>query len=107
MRPLCDPWYSTTSPLPKRSLSGASSSAKLLCGPNTCNLSVAWFPPPSGLMELHIRRWELLAVPIDFMSPFGHSQSWNDWVDKELQDDEFVSCLRRANIYSIVLLSRG
>uniref|UniRef100_A0A2N9E1E4 Aminotransferase-like plant mobile domain-containing protein n=1 Tax=Fagus sylvatica TaxID=28930 RepID=A0A2N9E1E4_FAGSY len=60
-----------------------------------------------GLMELRIRRRELLAVPIDFMSPCGHSQSWNDWVDKELQDDEFVSCLRRADIYSAVLLSRG
>ena len=50
MRPLCDPWYSATSPLPKRPLLGASS-AKLLCGPDTCNLTVAWFPPPSGLME--------------------------------------------------------
>uniref|UniRef100_A0A2N9GJL1 Aminotransferase-like plant mobile domain-containing protein n=1 Tax=Fagus sylvatica TaxID=28930 RepID=A0A2N9GJL1_FAGSY len=80
---------------------------KLLCGLDTCNLTVAWFPPPSGLMELRIRRRELLAVPIDFMFPYGHSQSWNDWVDKELQDDEFVSCLRRANIYSAVLLSRG
>uniref|UniRef100_A0A2N9J335 Aminotransferase-like plant mobile domain-containing protein n=1 Tax=Fagus sylvatica TaxID=28930 RepID=A0A2N9J335_FAGSY len=44
MRPLCDPWYSATSPLPKRPLPRASSSAKLLCGPNTCNLTVAWFP---------------------------------------------------------------
>uniref|UniRef100_A0A2N9HEP2 Aminotransferase-like plant mobile domain-containing protein n=1 Tax=Fagus sylvatica TaxID=28930 RepID=A0A2N9HEP2_FAGSY len=107
MQPLCDPWYSATSPLPKRLLPGASSSAKLLCGPNTCNLTVAWFPPPSGLMELRIRRWELLVVPIYFMSSCGHSQSWNDWVDKELQDDEFISCLHRANIYSAVLLSRG
>jgi hypothetical protein len=58
-------------------------------------------------MELHIRWRELLAVPIDFMSPCGHSQSWNDLVDKELQDNEFVSCLQRANIYSAMLLSRG
>ncbi|GMY24098.1 CHD3-type chromatin-remodeling factor PICKLE [Fagus crenata] len=107
IRPLCDPWYSATNPLPKRPLPRASSSTKLLCGLDTYNLTVAWFPPPSGLMELCIRRRELLAVPIDFMSPCGHSQSWNDWVDKELQDDEFVSCLRRADIYSAVLLSRG
>uniref|UniRef100_A0A2N9F0D2 Uncharacterized protein n=1 Tax=Fagus sylvatica TaxID=28930 RepID=A0A2N9F0D2_FAGSY len=106
MWPLCDPWYSATSPLPKCPLPGASYSAKLLCGPDTCNLTVAWFPPPSGLMELRIHRWELLTVPIDFMSPCGHSQSWNDWVDKELQDNEFISCLRRANIYNAVLLSR-
>ena len=58
-------------------------------------------------MELRICRRELLAVPIDFMSSYGDSQSWNDWVDKELQDDEFVLCLRRANIYSAVLLSCG
>ena len=58
-------------------------------------------------MELRIRRRELLAIPINLMSPCGHSQSWNDWVDKELQDDEFISCLHRANIYSAVLLSRG
>ncbi|GMY34513.1 hypothetical protein FCV25MIE_29755 [Fagus crenata] len=58
-------------------------------------------------MELRIRRRELLAVLIDFMSSCGDSQSWNDWVDKELQDNEFVLCLRRANIYSAVLLSYG
>ena len=58
-------------------------------------------------MELCIRRRELLAVPMDFMSPCGHSQSWNDLVDKEFQDNEFISCLRRANIYSAMLLSRG
>ncbi|GMY32321.1 hypothetical protein FCV25MIE_27563 [Fagus crenata] len=78
MRPLCDPWYSATSPLPKHPLPGASSSAKLLCGLDTCNLTVAWFPLPSGLMELSIHRRELLAVTMDFMSPCGHSQSWND-----------------------------
>uniref|UniRef100_A0A2N9HQA0 Aminotransferase-like plant mobile domain-containing protein n=1 Tax=Fagus sylvatica TaxID=28930 RepID=A0A2N9HQA0_FAGSY len=107
MRPLYDPWYSATSPLPKRPLPGASSSEKLLCGPDICNLTVAWFPSPSGLMEPCICRQELLAVPIDFMSQCGHSQSWNDWVHKELQDNEFVSCLRRTNIYNVVLLSRG
>jgi hypothetical protein len=107
MWPLCDPWYSAASPLPKCPLPGASYSAKLLCGPDTCNLTIAWFPPPLGLMELRIHRRELLTVPIDFMSLCGHSQSWNDWVDKELQDNEFISCLRRANIYNTVLLSRN
>uniref|UniRef100_A0A2N9FRT1 Aminotransferase-like plant mobile domain-containing protein n=1 Tax=Fagus sylvatica TaxID=28930 RepID=A0A2N9FRT1_FAGSY len=56
MRLLCDLWYSATSLLPKPPLPVASSSAKLLCGPDTCNLTVAWFPPPSGLMELRIHR---------------------------------------------------
>ncbi|GMY06450.1 hypothetical protein FCV25MIE_01689 [Fagus crenata] len=58
-------------------------------------------------MEPRICQRELLIVPIDFMSPCGHLQSWNDCDDKELQDNEFVSCLRRTNIYRVVLLSHG
>jgi hypothetical protein len=107
-RPLCDPWYLPHGAFPSRiDLVSASSSQDLLCGSEQIDAASAWVPPAFTVMELEIRRKELLVVPIDFMSPCGPSISWNAWVDKELQDNDFASNLRRAKIYHAVLLSRG
>ena len=88
-------------------LVSASSSQDLLCGSEQIDAASAWVPPAFTVMELEIRRKELLVVPIDFMSPCGPSISWNAWVDKKLQDNDFASNLRWAKIYHAVLLSRG
>ena len=64
-------------------------------------------PPLDGMIELQLRCQEVLPVPIIFSMECGHSVDWDCWVDRDLQDIEFVNLLKRSQIYGSVLVSRG
>ena len=46
-------------------------------------------------------------VPIFFDFVLWKINSWSSWVDKELSDGEFVSCLKRAGILKSVAIFRN
>ena len=58
-------------------------------------------------MDLQIRRGSRKAVPIFFNFVPGKIIGWSSWVDKELSDGEFVSCLEHAGILKSVAISRN
>ena len=58
-------------------------------------------------MDLQIRRGSREAVPIFFNFVPGKIIGWSSWVDKELSDGEFVSCLKHARILKSVAISRN
>ena len=64
-------------------------------------------PPLDGMIELQLHCQEVLPVPIIFSMECGHSIDWDCWVDRDLQDIEFVNLLKRSQIYGSVLVSRG
>ena len=53
-------------------------------------------PDPMEILDLQIRRGSRKAVPIFFDFVPRKITDWPIWVDRELSDGEFVSCLERA-----------
>ena len=64
-------------------------------------------PLLDGMTELRLHRQEVLPIPIIFSMESGHSVDWDRWVNKELQDIEFMNLLKQSQIYGSVLVSRG
>ena len=64
-------------------------------------------PLLDGMTELRLRYQKVLPIPIIFSMESGHSVDWDRWVNKELQDIEFMNLLKRSQIYGSVLVSRG
>lgn len=56
---------------------------------------------------MQIRRGSLEAVPIFFDFVPGKITGWPIWVDRELSNGEFVSCLERARILKSVLIFKN
>ena len=59
------------------------------------------------ILDLWIRQRSREAVPIFFDFILGKITSWSSWVDKELSDGEFVSCLECAKILKSIVISRN
>ena len=53
-------------------------------------------PDPREILDLQIMRESRKAVPIFFDFVPRKITDWPIWVDKELSDGEFVSCLERV-----------
>ena len=64
-------------------------------------------PPSDYVTELRLHQQEVLPIPIIFSMACGHSIDWDRWIDRKLQDIEFVNLLRWSRIYGSVLVSRG
>ena len=62
---------------------------------------------PREILDLQISRGSREAVPIFFDFVLWKINSWSSWVDKELSDGEFVSCLKRAGILKSVAIFRN
>jgi len=58
-------------------------------------------------LDLQIRRGSCEAVPIFFDFVPGKITGWSSWVDKELSDGEFVSCLEHVRILKSVAISKN
>lgn len=46
-------------------------------------------------------------VPLMFDYNAGKTRGWSNWVDQELSDASFVSCLDRARVLKSVAMSRN
>ena len=53
-------------------------------------------PDPKEILDLQIRRGSRKAVPIFFNFVPRKITNWPIWVDRELSNGGFVSCLERA-----------
>ena len=62
---------------------------------------------PREIFDLQIRQGLREAVPIFFDFVARKIQGWPIWVDKELSDEEFVGCLKRAGILKAMVISRN
>lgn len=58
-------------------------------------------------MHLRLQRGEFRPAPIHFHFACGRSNFWSDWVDFELSNPSFVATLKKASIYSSILLSHS
>ena len=58
-------------------------------------------------MDLQIQWGSCEAVPIFFDLVLGKIIGWSSWVDKELSDGEFVSCLEHVEILKSIAISRN
>jgi len=66
----------------------------------------AQIPDPREILDLQIRRRSHEVVPIFFDFVPGKIIGLSSWVDKELFDGEFASCLEHAEILKLVAISR-
>ena len=76
-------------------------------GSNIVDLDESNFLPPNGVIELWLRRQEVLPIPIIFSMECGHFIDWDRRVDKELQEVEFVNLLMWSQIYSSALVAHN
>ena len=109
LRPLCDPWSRQLqlSPSLCRSIQMTLSEEKMEIGFDIVDSDEFNLPPSNYVTELRLHRQEVLPIPIIFSMACGHSIDWDRWIDRKLQDIEFVNLLRWSQIYGSVLVSRG
>ena len=58
-------------------------------------------------MDLQIKQGSREVVPIFFDFVLRKITGWSSWVDKELSDGDFVSCLEHTGILKSVVISRN
>ena len=58
-------------------------------------------------MDLRIKRGSREVVPIFFDFVPRKITGWSSWVDKELSDGDFISCLERTGILKSIAISRN
>ncbi len=56
---------------------------------------------------MQIKRGVLKPVPLQLEYPSGIVDTWADWIDKELVDNEFVEVLQEAEVFEAIVISRG
>jgi hypothetical protein len=54
-----------------------------------------------------LKRGVLEPVPLQLEYPSGIVETWADWVDEELVDNEFVEVLQEAEVFEAIVISRG
>ena len=106
--PLWDPWYTPNPFFPQVSHGEASPSlytwvffGQFGYANSTQTLD------PREILDLQIRRGSREAIPIFFDFISGNITGWSSWVDKDISDGEFVSCLECVGILKSVLISRN
>ena len=106
--PLRDPWYTPSLFFPQVSYGEAPHSPHTWVFFGQCGFtSTAQALDPREILDLQIRRGSREAVPIFFDFILRKITGWSSWVDKEISDGEFVSCLERAGILKSVAISRN
>ena len=106
--PLRDPWYNPVLFFPRVSHGKAPPSPHTWVFSGQPGFaSSTQVPYPREILDLQIRRGSREVVPIFFDFVSGKITGWSSWVDKELFDGEFVSCLERAGILKLVAISRN
>ena len=53
------------------------------------NPETSWVPSASGVMDLCLQRKELQPLLVQFQCPNGLTNGWSDWLDKEIENEEF------------------
>ena len=69
--------------------------------------SSAQIPDPREIVDLQIRQGSREAVPIFFDFVPSKITGWPIWVDRELSNGEFVSCLEHVGILRSVAISKN
>uniref|UniRef100_A0A2N9GJG1 Aminotransferase-like plant mobile domain-containing protein n=1 Tax=Fagus sylvatica TaxID=28930 RepID=A0A2N9GJG1_FAGSY len=65
------------------------------------------FLTQEGIVDLQIKRGVLEPVPLQLEYPSSIVETWADWVDEELVDNEFVEVLQKAGVFEAIVISRG
>ena len=56
---------------------------------------------------MQIKRGVLESVPLQLEYPSSIVETWADWVDEELVDNEFVEVLQKARVFETIVISWG
>uniref|UniRef100_A0A2N9H864 Aminotransferase-like plant mobile domain-containing protein n=1 Tax=Fagus sylvatica TaxID=28930 RepID=A0A2N9H864_FAGSY len=103
-RPLRDPWYQmkglfpAVPPVTSMTVSSMYWVSKEFFG----SVEKAWIPYPEGIVDLQIKRGVLKPVLLQLDYPSGIVETWVDWVDEELVDNEFVEVLQEAGVFEAI-----
>ena len=66
-----------------------------------------WVPPFQEILDLKIKKNDILVVPLKFDFQCFRANSWEAWVDKEFFDEAFCAHLERAGVLQAILISRS
>ena len=106
--PLWDPWYTASLFFPQVSHGEAHPSLHTWVFSGQSGFaSSAQIPNPREILDLQIRWRSREAVPIFFHFVLEKITHWSSWVDRELSDGEFVSCLQHVRVLKSVAISRN
>uniref|UniRef100_A0A2N9J8I3 Aminotransferase-like plant mobile domain-containing protein n=1 Tax=Fagus sylvatica TaxID=28930 RepID=A0A2N9J8I3_FAGSY len=103
-RPLRDPWYQmkglfpAVPPVTSMTVSSMYWVSREFFG----SVEKAWIPYPEGIVDLQIKRGVLKPVLLQLEYPSGIVETWADWVDEELVDNEFVEVLQEAGVFEAI-----
>ena len=106
--PLWDPWYTLSLFFPLVSHGEASPSLHTWVFSGQFGFaSSARVPDPREVLDLQIRRGSREAIPIFFDFVPRKITGWPIWVDRELSNGEFVSCLKHVGILKAMAIFRS
>ena len=106
--PLWDPWYTLSLFFPLVSHGEASPSLHTWVFSGQSGFaSSAQVLDPREVLDLQIRRGSREAIPIFFDFVPRKITGWPIWVDRELSNGEFVSCLEHTGILKAMVISRS
>ena len=107
--PLQDSWYCSSPlfPMVLTDISASDAPSQWNIRGEAPNPETAWVPSASGVMDLCLQRKELLPLPVQFWCPSGLINGRSDWLDKEIENEEFCQAFCDVNIFEAVLMSRG
>ena len=106
--PLRDPWYTLSLFFPQVSHGEAPPSphTRVFFGQSGFASSTQ-APNPREILDLQIRQGSREVVPIFFDFVSGKIAGWSNWVNRELSNGEFFSCLEGPEILKSVVISRN
>ena len=108
-RPLRDPWYQmkglflAVPPATSLTMFSMYWVSREFFG----SVEEAWIPDPEGIVDLQIKRGVLEPVQLQLEYPSSIVETWADWVDEELVDNEYVEVLQKARVFETIVISRG
>jgi hypothetical protein len=108
-RPLRDPWYQMKGlfPVVPLTTSMTVSSMYWVSKEFFGSIEEVWIPDSEGIVDLQIKMGVHEPVPLQLEYPSSIVETWADWVDEELVDNEFVEVLQEAGVFKAIVLSQG
>ena len=108
-RPTLDLWYESVSLFPSI-LADAwllPANWEWLVKREDATADAIWVPPFQEILDLKIKKNDILVVPLKFDFQCFRANSWEAWVDKEFFDEAFCAHLERAGVLQAILISRS
>ena len=108
-RPLRDPWYQMKGLFPAvpPTTSMTVSSMYWVSREFFGFIEVEWILDSEGLVDLQIKMGVFEPVLLQLEYPSGIVETWANWIDEELVDNEFVEVLQKVGVFEAIVILRA